>query len=192
LIQGIERLIPPLKGIEPYLIILFHLEEAIQQFIQEAFMAHRIESSDYPARILFGFTAGFIAVLVFNQPAATILWHLGLSPFNGFSTVRNGVGVPQVLSYAFWGGVWGILFSIVHRRFPAHGGYWVTAFLFGAILPPAVQLLVVLPLKGQPVGGGWHLALLITAFLVNGAWGIGTALILEGLSWFHRWRHVSA
>jgi len=39
-----------------------------------------------------------------------------------------------------------------------------------------------LPLKGRPVGGGWHPALLITAFLINGAWGVGTALILGGLS----------
>jgi len=86
-----------------------------------------------------------------------------------------------------------VLFSVVHRRFPAHAGYWVTAFLFGALLPPAVQLLVVLPLKGLPMGGGWHLALLITAFLANGAWGIGTGLILEGLSrWFYRQRHVPA
>jgi hypothetical protein len=166
-------------------------------FAREAFMTYMIESLNYPTRILFGFTAGFIAVLTFNQPTDWILWHAGLAPYSGFSIARNSVGAPQVLSYAFWGGVWGILFSIVHRRFPVHRGYWVTAFLFGALLPPAVQLLVVLPLKGQPVGGGWHLALLITAFLANGAWGIGTALILEGLSrwfhsWFHRWRNVPA
>ena len=73
-------------------------------------MAYRIESPDYPTRILFGFSAGFIAVLAFNQPTDWILWHLGLAPYSGFSTARNSAGVPQVLSYAFWGGVWGILF----------------------------------------------------------------------------------
>jgi len=156
-------------------------------------MAYRIESLDYPTRILFGFTAGFIAVLTLNQMTAWILWHAGIAPFSGYSIARNSFGVPQVLSYAFWGGVWGILFSLVHHRFPARRGYWVTAFLFGAFLPPAVQLLVVLPLKGQPAGGGWHLGLLITAFLANGAWGIGAALVLEGLSrWLHRWRRIPA
>jgi len=156
-------------------------------------MAYRIASYNYPTRILFGFPAGFFATLIFNQTTAWILWHVGLSPFSGFSTALNSSGVPQVLSYAFWGGVWGIVFCMVDRRFPAHAGYWVTAFLFGAVLPSAGALLVVLPLKGQPVGGGWHLPLLITVFLVNGAWGIGTGLILEGLPrWLNRRRHVPA
>jgi len=162
-------------------------------FVQEAFMDYRIESYNYPTRILFGFTAGFIAVVTLNQLTVLILWHAGLAPFSGYSIARNSSGVPQVLSYAFWGGVWGIIFSMVERRFPAHRGYWVTVFLFGAVFVSAVALLVVLPLKGQPMGGGWHLPLLITVFLANGAWGIGTGLILKGLSgWLHRWRQVPA
>ena len=32
------------------------------------------------------------------------------------------------------------------------------------------------------MGGGWHLPLLVMAFLVNGAWGVGTGLILKALS----------
>ena len=28
------------------------------------------------------------------------------------------LGVPAVLSAAFWGGVWGIVFAAVHNRFP--------------------------------------------------------------------------
>jgi hypothetical protein len=156
-------------------------------------MAYRIESLNYPTRILFGFTAGFIATLTLNQLTVLILYHIGVSPLSGYSTARTGVGVPMVLSSAFWGGVWGILFSLVHHRFPAHRGYWVTAFFFGAVVLSAVFLFVVLPLKGQPAGGGWDLSLLITVFLANGAWGIGTGLVLEGLSrWLSRWRHAPA
>ena len=93
-------------------------------------------------------------------------------------------GVPAVFSLAFWGGVWGILFALVQRRFPPSGAYWVAAFLFGAILPSLVALMVVLPLKGRPMGGGWHPPLLLTAFLINGVWGIGTGVILKLLtSW---------
>jgi hypothetical protein len=90
-------------------------------------------------------------------------------------------GLPAVFSLAFWGGVWGILFALIHGSFPRRAGYWVTAFVFGAILPSLVALLVVLPLKGRPMGGGWHLPLLVTAFLINGAWGIGTGVILRTL-----------
>ena len=87
-----------------------------------------------------------------------------------------------MFSLAFWGGIWGMVFALIHGSFPRRGGYWVAAFLFGALLPSLVALLIVLPLKGQPLGGGWHPPLLLTAFLVNGAWGIGTALILQALS----------
>jgi hypothetical protein len=78
--------------------------------------------------------------------------------------------------------VWCIIFGLVDNRFPRGGGYWITAFLFGAIFPTLVALLLVLPLKGQPIGGGWHAPLLLTAPLINGAWGIGTGLILSLLS----------
>ena len=130
--------------------------------------------------ILFGFIAGFLAALVFHQLMLVILWILHLAPFPPYSmTPVPPFGVPAVISLSFWGGIWGILFALIHERFPLHGAYWLTAFLFGAILPSLVALLVVMPLKGRLVGGGWHLPLLVTAFLVNGAWGIGTGLILK-------------
>jgi hypothetical protein len=134
-------------------------------------------------RILFGFIAGFVATLIFHQLVLALLWWAGVAPFRPFSVAATQpLGVPAVISLAFWGGVWGILFGLIHNRFPRGGGYWLTAFLFGAILPTLVALLVVAPLKGRPIGGGWQPAPLVTAFLINGAWGIGTGLIVKALS----------
>ena len=133
-------------------------------------------------RILFGFIAGFLATLIFHQVVVALLWWAGVAPFGPFSMVATQpFGVPAVISLAFWGGVWGIFFGLIDISFPRGSGYWLTAFLFGAILPTLVALLVVLPLKGRPMGGGWQPALLITAFLINGAWGVGSGLILKVL-----------
>lgn len=133
-------------------------------------------------RILFGFIAGFLATVIFHQLVLALLGWAGIAPFGPFSMqATQPLGVPAVISLAFWGGVWGILFELIHNRFPRGGGYWLTAFLFGAILPTLVALLVVLPLKGRPIGG-WQPALLITAFLINGVWGVGTAWFLKVLS----------
>jgi hypothetical protein len=130
-----------------------------------------------------GFIAGFFATLIFHQLTLALLWSAGVAPFGPFSmAATQPFGIPALFSLAFWGGVWGILLAVIQSRFPAGGAYWITAFLFGAILPSLVALLLVLPLKGQPVGGGWHLPLLLTAFLINGAWGIGTGLILKVVS----------
>jgi hypothetical protein len=134
-------------------------------------------------RNLFGFIAGFLATLIFHQVIVALLWWAGVAPFGPFSmAATQPFGVPAVISLAFWGGVWGILFGLIDNGFPRGSGYWLTAFLFGAILPTLVALLVVLPLKGQPIGGGWQPALLVTAFLINGVWGVGTGLILKALS----------
>lgn len=131
-------------------------------------------------RIVFGFIAGFIATLVFHQSAVYGLRLADIAPFGAFNMhPTQPFGVPAVLSLAFWGGVWGILFAHIHKAFPVGPGYWPAAFLFGAIAPSLVALCVVLPLKGMPMGGGWHAPLLVTALLVNGAWGIGTALLLR-------------
>lgn len=65
-------------------------------------------------------------------------------------------GVLAVFSLSVWGGVWVIIFALVDNIFPRNSEYWVTAPLFGAILPSLVGLIVLLPVKGKPMGGGWH------------------------------------
>jgi hypothetical protein len=141
--------------------------------------------TNFSAQLLFGFVAGFLAALIFHQMAVALLWSIGVSPSAPFPmAATRPFGVPAVLSLAFWGGVWGILFALIQGSFPRSGGYWVAAFLFGAIFPSLVALMVVSPLKGGPMGGGWHPPLLLRVFLINGVWGVGTGLILKLLtSW---------
>lgn len=140
-------------------------------------------------RVFSGFIAGFLATIVFHQLTLMLLWKAGIAPFAPFSlSPTYPFGVPAVISLAFWGGVWGIAYAYIDGWFPQGVGYWLVAFLFGAIAPSAVALLIVLPLKGHPVGGGWHAPLLITALLVNGAWGVGTGLVLHILRAFRKAR----
>ena len=91
-------------------------------------------------------------------------------------------GVPAVLSLSFWGGVWGILFVLVHHYFGHGFRYWVSAFVFGGVLASAVALLLIVPLKGGPVGGGWAPMLLLTVLIVNGVWGIATGWLVRVFS----------
>ncbi len=143
-------------------------------------MADQIEHHNSSGRLLIGFVAGFFATLTFHQLMLSLLWALGVAPFGPFPmAATQPFRVPVVLSLSFWGGVWGILFALIDGKFPRKAGYWITAFIFGGIFPSLVALMVVLPIKGRPMGGGWHPALLITAFLINGAWGVGAGLYLK-------------
>jgi len=81
-------------------------------------------------------------------------------------------------NYAGGGEVWGIAQWLALGRLGGTG-YWVASLVFGALLPSLVALFVVFPLKGQPVAGGWNPAILVGALLLNGAWGLGTALFLR-------------
>ena len=131
-------------------------------------------------KILAGFIAGFLATLIFHQLALTVLWAVNIAPAPSFPMhPTKPLGVPAVFSLAFWGGLWGIIYAYIHHRFPQGVGYWLLAFLFGAIFPTLVAMLVVLPLKGKPMGGGWHMPLLVTATLINGSWGLGTGIFLR-------------
>lgn len=134
-----------------------------------------------PARkLLLGFVAGFIAVLLFHQPALALLTELGFAKATTYAfNPTPPFNVPRVISIAFWGGVWGVVYAAIEHRLPRGGAYWLCAFLFGAILPTLVAWFVVAPLKGLPLAGGWQASRMLTGFVINGAWGAGTAVLLS-------------
>lgn len=145
-------------------------------------MSDKDKPGGFAARVVCGFIAGFLATLIFHQLALGALWSLGMARVKPFSMAATApFGMPAVFSLAVWGGVWGILYGFAERAFPRGAAHWITAFLFGAILPSSFALLVVFPLKGLPVGGGWLPPLLFVVFVINGAWGIGAALFLKAL-----------
>jgi hypothetical protein len=83
-------------------------------------------------------------------------------------------GVPSVISLAFWGGVWGIIMIAAIAKARA---FYVVATVFGAVLPTLVAAFVIAPLRHMPLPGGSPAKLLAVGLIVNGAWGLGTALL---------------
>ena len=133
-----------------------------------------------PMGLVLAFAAGFISVLVFHQTMLATLHGLGVTPGVPWQTTPvPPLGIPQVISSAFWGGLWGVLLALVLRRTRGSAGYWITAVVFGALALSLVAWFVVAPLKGQAIAGGWQPLRLLTGLLVNGAWGLGTALLLS-------------
>jgi len=131
-------------------------------------------------RWVYGFLAGFLAVLVFHQGMLGLLHLAGLVARAPFAMQPvPPLGVPAVVSAAFWGGLWGVVLAGVAPRFPRGAAHWPAAALFGAVAPTLVAWFVVAPLKGLPSGGGWSFPGVLIGPLVNGAWGLGTALLLR-------------
>ncbi|MGQ0562247.1 MAG: hypothetical protein ACT443_10270 [Gemmatimonadota bacterium] len=127
-------------------------------------------------RILLAFVAGFLATLIFHQGGLALLNATGLTDRAPFGMApAEPFGVPQTLSLAFWGGLWGIVLALVMGAKVRYG----RAMLFGALAPSAVALFVVAPLKGMPVAGGWDPQVIVGALILNGLWGLGTAVFLR-------------
>ena len=125
------------------------------------------------------FIAGALAVPLGHQPALWMLNAIGFVHRPVFvMTPTRPFLVPQVVSLTFWGGVWGILLGLVLSRVRGTKFWWV-ALVFGAIAPTLVAGLVVAPLKGQAAGAS--ATLLMAGLIINGVWGLMTALFARVL-----------
>lgn len=125
------------------------------------------------------FIVGFVSTLVFHQGALAVLYAAGMSPKAPFAmTATAPFHVPAVISLAFWGGLWGIVLWLAIRG-ASDLRYWTLAAVLGALGPSIVALFVVFPLKGMPMAGGWDPKIIVGALILNGAWGLGVALLMR-------------
>ena len=125
------------------------------------------------------FIAGFVSTLVFHQGVLTLFYLSGAFPRPPYDfTSVPPLGIPAVISLAFWGGVWGAAIWALLKD-AAGAAYWVRAVVLGAIGPSAVALFIVFPLKGMPMAGGWDPKLIVGALILNGAWGVVLALFMR-------------
>lgn len=123
---------------------------------------------------LKAFISGFLATLIFHQGLFSLFYLGGIvssAPFN--LTPVPPLGIPQVVSLAFFGGLWGMALWPVLKRL-GRKAFIAAAVVLGAVAPTAVAMLVVFPLKGIEVSAQtW-----VGGLLLNGFWGLGVAVFL--------------
>lgn len=120
------------------------------------------------------FVSGFLATLIFHQGLFAVFYYAGVVQSAPFSlSPVPPLGVPAVLSLAFFGGLWGmVIWAIIGRM--AALGFWSLSIILGAIGPTVVAMLVVFPMKGLEVTAQhW-----IGGLILNGFWGLGLAVFL--------------
>lgn len=148
-------------------------------------------------KVVGGFLAGALAVLIFHQGMYVLIQQLlkmgvfGAPPLGGtpwnFGADPAAYGMPRVLNQAFWGGLWGIVFAYTIDMFP--GPNWLRGLVFGCIFPMLLgSWLLVAMIKGTPLmsgafAKGFDIMRLRNGFLLNGvAFGIGLGLLFPWLS----------
>jgi hypothetical protein len=132
-------------------------------------------------RLMVGFVAGFLSVLIFTNGLIAILHSAGIVPSTPWNMMAvPPFGIPRVISDGFWGGLWGILYALLEPRLTARLGWWLGGAIFGILGPLMVNWFVVSPLKGMPVAAGFAPSLLLLGLVFGGVFGFGVATIFRG------------
>ncbi len=129
------------------------------------------------SRLLLGFGAGALSHVTFQGALGTLYYGLGMIPGLPWSFAPiPPFGIPTTVNYAFWAGLWGILYALVEpgltRRLGVLGGGLV--FGVAALLG---RWLIVLPLKGLPIAEGLVPNLVLVYVGFHLIFGIGLALL---------------
>src|SRR4051794_41886064 len=106
-----------------------------------------------------GFVAGFLAILIFHQIALLLLHLAGLVPATPWNMAPvPPLGVPAVISAAFWGGLWGVVLVLLAPRLGGGGGHLGGGIPFRAGGVPPGALVGVPAVQGAAGGGRLLLA----------------------------------
>jgi hypothetical protein len=136
-------------------------------------------------RIVLGFVAAAISVLIVHEGIIYFLNNAGYIPSRGWSMTPAipPYGVPRLINNVFWGGLWGVLFALLYNWIPG-GMAWLKGLIFGLFIV-VVSNWILLPLiKGQMFGvpnqvlfGGWNPTRMWIVAAIVGGFGLGLGII---------------
>jgi len=125
------------------------------------------------------FVAGFVSTLVFHQGLLTLFYLATVVPRAPYDLrAVPPLAIPAVISLAFWGGAWGVAIWPLLKNVNGPA-YWVRVQVISAIASGSVTLFIVSPLKGMSIAGGWNPKVIVSTLILNGTWGLGTALLMR-------------
>jgi hypothetical protein len=137
-----------------------------------------LRTNNFWVRAAAGFIAGFLSVLVVISAVIEILHAAGIIPFAGWNFAPvPPFGVPRSLSFAFWGGVWGVVYMALEPRLTRHLAWWLGGVVFGVVLPLSVGLFLVPALQAMPIRPGLAPSMLVLMVFLHALFGLSVAIL---------------
>ena len=87
-------------------------------------------------RIVLGFIAAAISVLIVHQGIVYVLGMYGMTRGVPWNMAPIGMVVPWLPLLAntvFWGGMWGVVFALIYNWLPG-GWSWLKGLIFGLLV----------------------------------------------------------
>ncbi len=140
-----------------------------------------------PSTAVRGFFAGALSVITAMAATWWLMRAGGYMPANAnplwsWTPPVAPFGIPRVINVMFWGGVWGLVLSLLFRGLSG-AKYWLAWFIAGAIAVAGTAIFIVPMIKGEAMRALTAESLLRSGFL-NGMFGLGAGLwnmILGGM-----------
>jgi hypothetical protein len=141
-------------------------------------------------RIILGFVAAVLAVLLVHQPIILGLASAKVIPAAAYNmeplkmappmlaSLFAGMGLkgwPTLFNLMFWGGMWGALYGFALAPLPLAG--WLKGLLLGVLVVVAGNWLLVPLLKGGALFGGFDPMRMAVTAIINVPFGIATGIL---------------
>jgi hypothetical protein len=127
-------------------------------------------------RIVIGFIAAVLSVIVFHQGMILLLRETGLFGFPPTAAVWSlagnprAFGLPALVNQCFWGGLYGAAFGYLVPR--VRIGTLPLALLTGAATT-LVGFFIIATIRGTPIAGGWQLMAWLRGLSIGLSFGFG-------------------
>lgn len=134
-----------------------------------------------PKSFIIGFIAAALAVIIAHQGVVFALNAAGAWPSRPWSFAPTGpYQVPTLLNQIFWGGIWGLIYALIHTSIPV-SQTWLKGLLFGIGVAVVGNFLLVPVLKSLPIFAGFDGTKIAIILLIHSAFGVATALFYDVL-----------
>lgn len=128
-------------------------------------------------RLFLGFGAGALSHVTFQGALGAAFYAAGMIPALIWSLQPvPPYGVPLTVNFAFWAGLWGLVYGLLEPRLTARFGRIGGGLVIG-VAAMLARWFVVLPLKGAPVAEGLEPNALVVFTGFHLIFGLGLALI---------------
>jgi len=129
--------------------------------------------------MILGFIAAAVAVVAVHQSIIFVLNKAGVLPNKPWSMDPIGqFGIPTIVNSIFWGGLWGVVFAILHDVLPGNAT-WIKGLVFGLLIA-LISNFTLLPLiKGTPLFMGYDVKKIVGVLIVLSGFGMATAAIYD-------------